>query len=241
SLSQSQSLSQELSSARSRKTSSSSHGTASSHSPSQSTSTSLVNGERMASRPNLSITLPLSGSNSPFTSYERSAMSFEKEIMRLQEVLKEREAEISALEQSLRESKGEAAAGSVSATTSAATTRATPTETAATTPDVEHAPAVKEGSGRVSPQEYLSPQTMHQFDNIRRSMELNGNNKVQADGSVSESTMSDEDLDRLNELMLAMAQKESHHREVVDSLNSQLTQVRRQFDELTTLSRDQVR
>ncbi len=38
-----------------------------------------------------------------------------------------------------------------------------------------------------------------------------------------------------------MAQKESQHREVVDGLDTQLTQVRRQLDELTTLSRDQVR
>lgn len=38
-----------------------------------------------------------------------------------------------------------------------------------------------------------------------------------------------------------MAQKESHHREVVDDLNSELIQVRRQLDDLTTLSRDQVR
>ena len=37
-----------------------------------------------------------------------------------------------------------------------------------------------------------------------------------------------------------MAQKESHHREVVEDLNTQLTQARRQFDELTALSRDQV-
>lgn len=37
-----------------------------------------------------------------------------------------------------------------------------------------------------------------------------------------------------------MAQKESHHREVVDDLNTQLTTARRQLDELTTLSRDQV-
>jgi len=36
-----------------------------------------------------------------------------------------------------------------------------------------------------------------------------------------------------------MAQKESHHREVVENLNSQLTQTRRQLDDLTTLSRDQ--
>ena len=38
-----------------------------------------------------------------------------------------------------------------------------------------------------------------------------------------------------------MAQKESHHREVVEDLNAQLSQVRRQHDDLTALSRDQVR
>ena len=38
----------------------------------------------------------------------------------------------------------------------------------------------------------------------------------------------------------SMAQKESQHKEVVDDLNSQLNQVRRQLDDLNTLSRDQV-
>jgi hypothetical protein len=37
-----------------------------------------------------------------------------------------------------------------------------------------------------------------------------------------------------------MAQKESRHRELVDELNDELAQVRRQLDDLTTLSRDQV-
>jgi len=37
-----------------------------------------------------------------------------------------------------------------------------------------------------------------------------------------------------------MAQKESQHREIVDSLNEQLSQVRKQHEELTALSRDQV-
>ena len=37
-----------------------------------------------------------------------------------------------------------------------------------------------------------------------------------------------------------MAQKESQHKERVDSLNGQLAQVQRAYDELTTLSRDQV-
>jgi kinesin family protein 4/21/27 len=38
-----------------------------------------------------------------------------------------------------------------------------------------------------------------------------------------------------------MAQKESQHKEVVDELTTELDQTRRQLDELTTLSRDQVR
>jgi hypothetical protein len=37
-----------------------------------------------------------------------------------------------------------------------------------------------------------------------------------------------------------MAQKESQHKELVDSLHGQLAQVQRAHDELTTLSRDQV-
>jgi len=38
-----------------------------------------------------------------------------------------------------------------------------------------------------------------------------------------------------------MAQKESQHREVVEELNADLAQTKRQLDELTALSRDQVR
>lgn len=38
-----------------------------------------------------------------------------------------------------------------------------------------------------------------------------------------------------------MAAKESVHRETVDSLKSDLSQTRRQLEELTVLSRDQVR
>lgn len=38
-----------------------------------------------------------------------------------------------------------------------------------------------------------------------------------------------------------MAAKESVHRETVDSLTSELSQTRRQLEELTVLSRDQVR
>ncbi len=38
----------------------------------------------------------------------------------------------------------------------------------------------------------------------------------------------------------SMAQKESQHTEVVDDLTTELNQVRRQLDDLNTLSRNQV-
>ncbi|KAL0565629.1 hypothetical protein V5O48_016394 [Marasmius crinis-equi] len=247
SLSQSQSLSQELSSVRSRKTSSSSHGTASSHSPSQSYShppSSMNGGERAASRPNLSISLPMNGSPTVASPYERSTASLEKEIMRLQEVLKEREAEISALEQSLKDSEGIKRAEPVTRSVSAASTTsaATLTDTAATTPDTEQPPSIEKPSvatnGHAAPEIYLSPQTIHQFNDIRRSMQLTGKRDDTGSDAGSDA-LPDAGVDRLNELMLSMAQKESQHREVTDELNSELTQVRRQLDELTTLSRDQ--
>ncbi|KAJ3930198.1 MAG: kinesin domain-containing protein [Lentinula lateritia] len=220
SLSQSQSLSQELSSARSRKHSSSSHGTASSHSPTNSHSVSL------SPRPNLSISLPNGLTN--IVPAERSAVSLEKEIMRLQEVLKEREAEISTLEHSLL--------------------KATQTESSASSTSDQLRDLKLEldnDHDEPAPESFLSPQTINKFAHIRRSMQFhseNGNSQRDHDSnSASDSMLSDTDdsLDRLNELMLSMAQKESSHREIVDSLTKELNQTRRSLDELTTLSRDQ--
>ncbi|KAJ7578389.1 kinesin domain-containing protein [Mycena floridula] len=214
SLSQSQSLSQELSSVHSRKTSFSSYGTNGSHSPSNS-----LPGSATHLRPNLSISLPSNGMVTP--SSERSALSLEKEIMRLQEVLREREAEISVLENSLKEARDE----HISPTSS---------KSASQLNGNAEAPIVN-----------LSPKTINQFADIRKSMEINGNGHAndpqdtesEKTGSVFSET--DESLDRLNELMLSMAQKESNHRVVVDDLTGQLTQLRRQLDDLTALSRDQ--
>ncbi|KAJ3793772.1 kinesin domain-containing protein [Lentinula aff. detonsa] len=221
SLSQSQSLSQELSSARSRKHSSSSHGTASSHSPSNSHSVTL------SPRPNLSISLPNGFTN--IVPAERSAVSLEKEIMRLQEVLKDREAEISALEISLL--------------------KANQTESSASSSSDQFRDLqfelVNGRDDKPPPESFLSPQTINKFEHIRRSMQFhseNGNAQRDHDSvSASDSIVSDTDesLDRLNELMLSMAQKESSHREIVDSLTKELNQTRRSLDELTTLSRDQ--
>ncbi|KAH7915305.1 kinesin-domain-containing protein, partial [Hygrophoropsis aurantiaca] len=204
SLSQSLSLSQELSSARSRKTSISSHGTSSSvsHSPSH--------------RPNLSISIAsLNGASTP--TEQRSAVSMEKEIMRLQEVLKDREAEISALEISLKER-----------------------DEATTSSNLTPVLAIngKQTNGHETHTMHLSPSTVQKFNAVRKSMELHHGMVSQPQGDVPDTDV-DESLDRLNELMLSMAQKESQHKELVDSLNDQLSQVRRAHDELTTLSRDQ--
>ncbi|KII89077.1 hypothetical protein PLICRDRAFT_124285 [Plicaturopsis crispa FD-325 SS-3] len=192
SLSQSQSLSQELSSARSRNASTSSHTSNSSmsHSPSH--------------KPDLSITLP----GITVSPSERSVTSLETEIMRLQEVLKEREAEITALEGAVKAKDSEL--------------------------DSAHANGHAVNGGT------LSPKTKNRFEVIRRSMEIHAvpeHGEAHSNGSNSPDT--DESLARLNELMLSMAQKESAHREIVDSLNDQLAQIRRQHDDLTTLSRDQ--
>jgi kinesin family protein 4/21/27 len=198
SLPQSLSLSQEFSSVRSREASISSHGSSSSvsHSPSH--------------RPNLSISLSnITGVTTPTD--QRSAVSMEKEIMRLQEVLREREAEISTLESSLKEK-----------------------EQAAPTLIESHAPQSTEADELT----HLSPKTIQKFDAVRKSMRLHHDLIPDVDSDAPDNDV-DESLDRLNELMLSMAQKESQHKELVDSLHGQLALVQRAHDELTTLSRDQ--
>lgn len=198
SLSPSVSLSQELSLARSRKISSSSHGTSSPISQSPSIHHS-----------NLSISLSSPNGGSTPTEH-RSIISMEREIMRLQDVLKEREAEISALEMSLKEKE----------------------QTPTITP-----PVATVSDGVVDPSTHLSPTTAQKFEAICKSMALHGVSSLP--NGASPDTEVDESLDRLNELMLSMAQKESQHQELVDSLSQQLTQVRRAHDELVILSRDQ--
>jgi chromosome segregation ATPase len=161
SLSQSQSLSQELSSARSRKASTSSHGTNSSmsHSPSS------------RSKPNLSISLSATAINPN----ERSVTSLEKEIMRLQEVLNQRETEITILEGTLKEKER--------------------------TPSSSPLPMTAEErlENDVNVDSHLSPKTMNKFDEIRRSMALPNGHAEPKDESIPDS---DASLERLNELML---------------------------------------
>lgn len=173
SLSHSQPLSQELSFAHTRKASASS----SSHSPSSSHSFSTIH-SAPPSWPDLSIVL------SP--AQERSTQSLETEIMRLQEVLKERETEISLLEESLKELQ--------------------------TTKPVNGIHTVKKHNSLTvnvvngddsEPSHYLTPKTLHQFDNIRDAL-VNGADHTIPDDEERGKTIidNDESLERLNELML---------------------------------------
>ncbi|KAJ6490639.1 hypothetical protein C8R47DRAFT_454318 [Mycena vitilis] len=231
SLSQSQSLSQELSSVHSRKTSFS---TSASGSPASSPFLSPHH-PGLGRRPSLSILLP--NSTVPSGPDTRSVSSLEKEIMRLQEVLKEREAEIALLEGAVRESKSSAPETITSAPMQNGHTMSFPPPKDPATPPN----GVDESANPV----HLSPKTISQFDNIRRSMSHEPPHGPSTDTDGSEVTGSsvvsdqDESLERLNELMLSMAQKESSHREIVEDLKGQLSQVRRQHDDLTALSRDQ--
>ncbi|KAG8996291.1 hypothetical protein FRB94_008412 [Tulasnella sp. JGI-2019a] len=137
----------------------------------------------------------------------RSVESLEKEIMRLQEVLKDREAEISVLEKNIT-----------------AFERST-------------SPSRKSSSGSLQPTtngEAMSPDTRARFEELKRSLE------VTPDLASPEGGSGEDSLTRLNELMRAMAQKESQHHQAVNALNEELAQVRRQHEQLTDTTREQV-
>lgn len=216
SLSQSQSLSQELSLAKSRKPSfSSSHGSNSpiSHSPSSS----------FSSRPALSISVPhstsllngASGVGGSISGNGKSAASLEKEIMRLQDVLKERENEIAVLEESLKamESKADDFPTPVPAARANGSAIAPPLlriesgeSEEFVTPIMDH-PDYEDTSGRSTPVSSspippadLSPKTMNQFKAIRRSLDFSGLIKFDGEDSIQPSGQ-DGLLERLNELM----------------------------------------
>ncbi|KAF9780579.1 kinesin-domain-containing protein [Thelephora terrestris] len=188
-----------------------------------------------SSRPNLSISVSpsslLDGANGvdgSAVNSGKSAASLEKEIMRLQDVLKEREAEIALLEESLKASETKA--------------NHLPAAINDVTPTGDHSECENRG-GRTTPVSSspipsvnLSPKTMNQFRAIRSSLDFGEPDGVDSVPSLGQDNL----LERLNELMRSMAQKESSHKEVVDDLNGQLYQVKKQHDELQTLSRDQI-
>ena len=229
SLSQSQSLSQELSSARTPKLSL----TANPNTGSPQTTGPAA--------PKLSLLVPPSTNGVPTPgpgtpTDGRTVQSLEKEIMRLQEVLKERETEIGVLETTLKELKNPAPKKMLHDVEEA---------------DEEQMLELSSQSGVESGK--LSPATLGKFAKLRRSLIIEHPPRFDDESSAESET-----LDRLNELMRcvwirssrpfilthlcrSMAQKESQHKEQVDGLSDELTKLRRQHDDLSVLARDQVR
>lgn len=144
--------------------------------------------------------------------YERKIASLEKETMRLQEVLQERDEEIAALERGARES------GSVpprqAATKEGASLLSPPAE------GLTRGGAAVEGA---TPP--LTPATEREFSVIRQ--------------LVSESQGGGAGGANVDELMRSMARKEMSSRQQMDELRAELAKNRREHETLQTLSRDQ--
>ncbi|QRV88006.1 kinesin motor domain protein [Ceratobasidium sp. AG-Ba] len=195
---QSLSLSQELSSARSPKSLWAVNGSGPGSENYNGDAGSI--GRGTGHRPQLSLQLP----------NERSADDLEKEIKSLQAILKTREAEIVALENTIKESEREASF------------RALSEGVGKNRDSLVYNPKNRESQ--------LSPEMIKDFAEIRKSLELMPReNHQEADLSLS----------RLDELMRSMAQKESAHRDLVDGLNDELDKLRKQHEELNKLSKDQ--
>jgi len=145
----------------------------------------------------------------------KSAASLEKEIMRLQDVLKERENEIALLEGSLRakESMADGLPNSVPVIRTNASAIAPPLlriesgeSEEFVTPTEDHSD-YEDTSGRSTPISSspippvdLSPRMMNQFKAIRRSLDLSGTIRFDSEDSALPLGQ-DNLLERLNELM----------------------------------------
>jgi DNA repair exonuclease SbcCD ATPase subunit len=145
-------------------------------------------------------------------SHQRSYESLEKEVKQLQNALESRDEEINALETAIGKMGG-------------------------TTPmsDDWSQEIIADGATTPSkpsrlPSPTLSPMTMEAFNSL----------KTELEGDAQAGSATHDHSVRLAELMRSMAKKESAHKEHVEDLESQLANLRKAHDELTTLSRDQV-
>jgi predicted nucleic acid-binding Zn-ribbon protein len=171
--SQSQLLSQELSLARTPK-----HSLTNGNGVSPGSPASSVDSRGHA--PKLSLLAPISAPQTPSPEDRgRSVQSLEKEIMRLQEVLKEREAEIGALEGSLKEMNQSQPKQRSTSLTLNGTAKDT---------DDDDVPQAKTSGGR------LSPTTMKRFARLRSSLIIENPPRFPDEPTP-------EAVDRLDELM----------------------------------------
>lgn len=185
-------------------------------------SSSSLSGPRLS--PNLQQSRDMSTSPGGTRSYEQ----INGEVLRLQEALNDREEEIMVLESRLHQLH---ASNSLSPGSS---------------PPIGLLPAFKSPPRSLIDRSMMTPSPRNSVDNfdlspatladiktedaLRRSSSLSsGGGGLEGKNSV-----------RLDGIMRSMARKESVHKEAIDALTESLMTLRRQHEELTTLSRDQV-
>ena len=181
-------------------------------------------------------TLPLASSplgsspSRPGTSVgptERSYNQLKEEIRKLQDVLQQRDDEISTLENTLHQQLHTPATTPSLGDSPLASFSPLPDQ-----PDTPPRPSVIVDDG------LLSPRTVATFNSLRSDF-VSGNGLGLSSAAAAAKPLPAESQTRLDELMMSMAAKERAHREVVEKLDAEIMSLRHANDELTILSRDQ--
>lgn len=191
----------------------------------------------------------------------RSYESLEKEVIQLQEVLKDREEEIRTLEQSIRDLQRQSESlnnarllGLIDETkqyddttsTSPLENRESMTSPISDGMNKELHEAKENSSSDPHP---TSADTLNRikesFYGQSGSMDSSGTDKQDSllptdSGDTSITDNNSKNIKRLDDLMRSMAQKESAHLELIETLRDQLGVSQKAHDELVKLSRDQV-
>ncbi|KAJ1018967.1 hypothetical protein NDA16_004770 [Ustilago loliicola] len=162
--------------------------------------------------------------------YERKVASLEKETMRLQEALKERDDELRALETTLRSRRQSmvASASPLKAEHGGSSVDTVTAREGGLDPTLLM-PASAGANGVES--DALTPATEKDLEAIRRLMAENV-----AGGAATDSN----GTQMLDDLMRSMARKETQHRETAESMSAELTSLRKQNETLEALSKDQM-
>ncbi|CAH7688191.1 hypothetical protein PPACK8108_LOCUS23119 [Phakopsora pachyrhizi] len=183
----------------------------------------------------------------------RSYESLEKEVIQLQEILKEREEEIRTLEISIREVRRLSDSNEIAAFP----TSAAPSDTQRLSEDDDirsTACLQKELYSNDGVTEALKSATDPSFSSKESNVQneaaepiTNVTNLTEnvdplnsLDTSEESTLQNSKNIQRMDDLMRSMAQKESAHLELIDGLKDKLSTTKKQYDELVKLSRDQV-
>lgn len=195
----------------------------------------------LSTSPNSRSVSPQTGRVAEFQTPERSYESLEKEVIQLQEVLKEREEEIRTLEHSIRDiqrlSDSVPASSRLSAPVTEDDTHATSPSASSPIEDLLPVDTTALSSGARNSLEQIKQNfygTVGSSDDGRRESELTES------GDSSFGHQKTKSIRRLDDLMRSMAQKESAHIELIESLKEELRTSQKQHVELVKLSRDQV-